>query len=506
MNRRKKISIVVAVAALFGVSACGTRVPHDKVLAASEKTVTQSPGSTGGGDGVVSAAGASNAPISSAATTGAAVKSQTGTGSVGGTTTVGGGTVQSSGGQKSGGGGVGAAVAHGGAVAASAFPGIITATCRSTGSGVIKFGNIGPYTASGAGPTAGPGRDILNVWAAWVNSRGGICGHQVQVLTRDDQGSAAQTSAAVKDLVENQHVVAFIGNLAALTLSAQQSYIEAHHIPVIGGDLTNGVWFKSPYYFPQGAQDNEMLYRGFKATQSQPNGSKIAFLYCAEVVTCQQSYDTLTQKHIPEMAGSKIVYSKKVSITQISFAAECQAAKAAGAGTMLAGGDESFVERVANSCGQQGLTFAYLASGMSVGDTQKDNDYLNGHLFVPTQYQPWMVTNTPGSKAFAQAIGQFAPNLVKSGSSMGNWVSALVALQAVTMIGGGPVTPDSVENALHQIKNFTAGGTTGTLTYHSGAQTPLTCTGLATVQNHQFVAADGGNLSCHNGSSVPLPQ
>lgn len=339
-----------------------------------------------------------------------------------------------------------------------------------------------------------------------MNSKGGICGHQVQVLTRDDQGSAAQTSAAVKDLVENQHVVAFVGNLAALTLSAQQGYIDSHHIPVIGGDITNGVWFKSPYYFPQGAQDNEMLYRGFKATQSQPNGGKIAFLYCAEVVTCQQSYDTLTQNHIPEMAGSKIVYSKKVSITQISFAAECQAAKNAGAGTILAGGDSSFVERVANSCGQQGLKFAYLASGMSVGDTQKDNDYLNGHLFVPTQYQPWMVTNTPGSKAFAQAIAQFAPNVVKSGSSMGNWVSALVAQQALTMIGGGAATPASVEAALHKIKNFTAGGTTGALTFHSGAQTPLTCTGLATVQNHQFVSADGGNLSCHSGSRVPLPQ
>lgn len=500
--RRNRLLAVVAAGAL-ALTACGTRLPHSRIVNANVGQPVDVGGSTGAAGAVVP--GATSAS-SSAASNGVPAPGATVPGGVSGGGAVGGG---SNGGSNNGSSGGGKAAAHGnrgrGGGASASGNAIITAACSGKGSGTIKLGNVGPYGASGAGATASPGRDILSVWAAWVNAQGGICGRKVEMLTRDDQGNASQTSSIVKDLVENQHVVAFVGNLTALTLSAQQSYLESKHVPVIGGDLTNGVWFKSADYFPQGSSNNEMLYRGFKAPQSRPNGKKIAFLYCIEVVTCSESYQNVVKNKLAQRAGSQIVYSKEVSITQISFAAECQAAKKAGAGVILPGGDSSFVERVANSCGQQGLKFAYMADGLSVSNDQANNKYLNNNLYVPTQVQPWPATNTPGAKAYHQAIRQFGPGVVESGVSMSNWVAALLAQQVLTSIGGGQVTPATVLGALHKVKNFTAGGLTAPLTFHAGAQSTTRCTGLAVLRNGKFVAEDGGKLSCRGGAPLPLP-
>ncbi|HEY3737873.1 MAG TPA: ABC transporter substrate-binding protein [Jatrophihabitans sp.] len=384
------------------------------------------------------------------------------------------------------------------------LPGVITAACADTATGTITLGNVGPYSATGLGQIASSGRNTLNVWAAYVNAHGGICGRKVQMLIRDDQGNASQHAAQVKDLVENQHVVALVGEPNASSVSAEQSYLESKGVPVIGGDIATGVWYKSPDYFPQGAQDNEILYALFKAAQSRPNGNKIAFLYCAEVVTCSDSYHNVVNNHIDQLAGSQVVYSKEDSLTQISFAAECQAAQQAGAGTMLAGGDSNFVEHVANSCGQQGLKFVYIVTALSIGEDQKSNQYLNNNLITVAPIQIWTATNTPGVQAFHQAISQFGPGVEQTGGGMAIWVSAMVAQQALTTIGGGAVTPASVTDALHKIKDFTAGGSTGPLTFHPGAQSSGQCTGMATLQNGAWAAANGGSVSCRSGAPLPM--
>ena len=98
---------------------------------------------------------------------------------------------------------------------------------------------------------------------------------------------------------------------------------------------------RSPVFFPSGASDTETLLGSYKSVQNQPSGTKVAFIYCIEVASCADNYKFQTQNHIPEMVGSSIVYAKQVSLTQISFTAECQAAQKAGAGVIFAAGDGS---------------------------------------------------------------------------------------------------------------------------------------------------------------------
>jgi branched-chain amino acid transport system substrate-binding protein len=498
-----RTSAGLALSAAVLMSACGTQVSHARVVAgAGLAGAVQQGGSND--PGVTAPGSATSGGGTGGGTTGAPSGSTTGVpGSSGGSGTTGvvGGTTGTSGSAGTAGSTGTASGSRGGTTGSSGAAPAVAGGCGK-GSGTIKIGNVGPYSATAAGATASPARDILKVWEAEVNGKGGICGRKVQVLTRDDKGSASQNASEVRDLVENEKVVAFIGNINTVAGGGQPSYLEGKKVPVIGGDLIVPAWFSSPVYFPQGVDANEVNYAHLKLVQAKPNGTKVAFLYCAEFAACTDGYNAFIKNKIPEKAGSQIVYAKKVSLTAISFASECQEAKKAGAGALYAGGDASFVERVANSCGQQGISFAYLVSGQTVSDSQKSNQYLNNNMYVATTVQPWTATNTPGSKLFSDSIARYGPNVSKTGNSMGNWASALLAEHAIQAIGDAPVNPTSVLAALRQVKGYTNQGLSGPLTFHSGKQETSHCVGGVLLSGGNFTSVNGGSLSCRSGAPL----
>lgn len=491
-----------AVVCALALSACGSQISHDRVVAAaglqgssqegggSRGTGTGSDGGAGGGG---SGAGTQTLGARGGGSSGMTTGAPSSTGSSSGRVPVTpAGTAEASGTARSSG--------SNGSKAESGSAGAVSARGCGEGTGTIKLGNTGPYSATGAGSTSSPARDILKVWQAEVNARGGICGRKVEVLIRDTKGSTSEDAAQVKDLVENQGVVGFVGNLAGLTFSGQQSYLEDKKIAVIGGDVVADVWFDSPVYFPQAANASETNFAHLKSIQGRPNGRKIAFLYCAEFAACSQGYDAFVK--VAKRAGTDIVYTKKVSLTAISFASECQEAKKAGAGAIYAGGDATFVNRVANSCGQQGLMFDYLVNGSSVGADQESNQYLNNHMFVATPQQGWPATNTPGAKLFADSIARYGPNVEKTGVSIQTWTAAILAEHALESIGDKPVTSATVLAAIRAVKNYDNLGLSGPVSFSSGKQRTNRCTGAVELVNGAFVAVNGGKLSCRSGAPL----
>jgi ABC-type branched-subunit amino acid transport system substrate-binding protein len=478
------------------LTACGTQLPHARVLAAN-------------GPAPVYARGSSRAPQAprSDAPTGAAVDV-----TITASSSLGGGSASSPAAQlatptteaPTAANPLAAATA-GPAAAGSGGVGsdVITAACRGSSTGLVKLGNIGPYSATGLSGISGA-RQVLGVWAAYVNAHGGICGRQVQVIIRDDGGSAAQTAAEVRDLVENEHVVAFIGMITIFSVAAEQDYLESHQIPVIGGDVATGVWNRSDIYFPQAASSTEDLYALFRAAQRLPNGTNVAFLYCAEIAACANTYTFMANNHVPETVGSHFVYTKQVSITQISFAAECQAAQKAGAGVVLTAGDASFIGRVANSCGQQGIKLGYLIPGAAATNDLLSNSYLDDAAVTATIVQPWVATDTPGAQLYQQLIREYG--VANNGATITAFVSALLAQQTLTLLGSAAATPQDLLDVLHtRITGFTAGGLTGPITFHPGAQDQGQCTGAAIISHGQWVAVNGGVLTCRRGAAGPLP-
>ena len=79
----------------------------------------------------------------------------------------------------------------------------------------ILIGQVATETgAAAATGTVTTARDGLAAWAKWTNAHGGIAGHPVTVKTLDDKADPAQSQADLKQLVENDHVVAIVGQAA----------------------------------------------------------------------------------------------------------------------------------------------------------------------------------------------------------------------------------------------------------------------------------------------------
>jgi ABC-type branched-subunit amino acid transport system substrate-binding protein len=466
-------AVAAATAVALAVSACGTREPHSSVTnAAGSAPASSSPAPPPSAHRTRSAAHKPGSARTSAPST----AHPTVPVSVGSPVVAGPGN-----------GGVGTDV--------------VPAVCNGSAHGTIKLGSVNTYSGT-AGTTMVPGRDVLTVWAAYVNAHGGICGRHVTVLERDDRGSPQQAGAAVRDLVSKQHVAALLDMSTAATLSGYQQFVESNHIPVIGGDLLTGVWNRSHYFFPQGASETEALYALYRSAQHLRNGKKVAYFYCAEIPACQDSYTFQLSKRIPDAVGSKIVYSKQVSGSQLDFTDECRSAQSFGAGAVFAAGDATFAQRIADSCAALGLKFGYLVDGVAAIPTMAHDAPLNNAAFTVTQVAPWPAAGSPGQNLYALLTGKY--NVARTDVSALYLAGALLAQQALTAIGTGTVSPASVLASLRaNVKGFTAGGLTGPLSFGAAAQPQTSCVGTVAVSGGVWRAQ--GGLGCRGGTPGPIP-
>lgn len=127
------------------------------------------------------------------------------------------------------------AAAGSGAPAASpvAVPGVNADT--------VTFGSWGPIT----GPAAawGPAVTAIGVYFDYVNEKeGGIHGRKLKLVIEDDQYQPSKTVAAVKKMVEQDQVFAFVGGVGTATGSAVMDDLVKEQIPVVAPGTGSGKW------------------------------------------------------------------------------------------------------------------------------------------------------------------------------------------------------------------------------------------------------------------------
>ena len=105
----------------------------------------------------------------------------------------------------------------------------------------------------------------LQIWAKWVNSKGGVNGHEVQLFSADDAGDGARHRALVQDLVESKGVLAFVSQPSTVAGRSSVEYLNAKRVPVIGLQAGESWAYESPMFFPQ-APTGEASYRAAMTT------------------------------------------------------------------------------------------------------------------------------------------------------------------------------------------------------------------------------------------------
>jgi branched-chain amino acid transport system substrate-binding protein len=327
----------------------------------------------------------------------------------------------------------------------------------------IKLGHIGTYSGV-LGAIFNGGREMTAVWANWVNVNGGLDGHRVRVITADDGGDPSRNLSLTRDLVENQGVIALVGNITPLSLNGSKAYLEQKQIPLVGGDLTDQGWYQSPMFFPQGALIDGPL-RGSAQLAVKEGGPRVALLYCGEAAACYTARD-LFQGDAVTKAGGQLAYSAQVSLAQPDFTAECLQLKFNNVDALVATVDGNSLARIARDCKQQNVDVQYVSFALALVDSLRQSPNLDG-LVGTTGLFPWMLRDGAAGP-YAAALARFGPKINTSGSTAAVWGSGLLMQAASRALPAGAVTSADILNGLYALKKETLGGLAPPLTFRKG--------------------------------------
>ena len=379
-----------------------------------------------------------------------------------------------------------------GSASATTLPGS-TATTAAGRKDPILIGSVSNISGPG-GAAQADGVQAVQVWVRWINSKGGLNGHEVRFFQQDDAGDPARHAAAVKDLVENKRVVAIVGQFAALTGNASGKYLAEKRIPVVGGDRTLlDLWYGNPMYFPQAAPIDVTFPGALRAMRSQTAGRRLGILYCYEAQACKDG--AAVYARAAPANGFEVVYQGQASVAQPDFTAECLAAKSARVDVLAGLFDTNSIKRVSRSCSSQAFNPKYvLVNGGSDNSFAKLPDF-NGAAGAYPVY-PFFRSETAAAKEFHDAHRRFAPGRELSPIGADGWAAAKL-FEKVASGGAGAPTSESILKALHSLRDETLGGFTGPLTFTAGKPAPrVQCYFPIAIQRSSWTALKGNDFEC----------
>lgn len=338
--------------------------------------------------------------------------------------------------------------------------------------GPIILGSVGNYSGPAGAAEAGIPRAV-QVWAADMNARGGLFGREVKVIVQDDGGDPARYRAAIQDLVENRKVIAFVGQGAGLTAQGGIKYLAEKRIPVIGTECAAPEWWQaSPNNFVQCADAPYQSYSYINSGVKLTGQTAFGFVYCGEASSCTVNAPYYKKS---EPAGAHTVYGEQISIAQVDFTANCQAAQRAGVKIMAILADPGTIGRFVRSCERQNFTPQYLGVSISVtGDINQLPGLSRIALGPPTF--PFAGASTPAIDEFKEAMQTYGTADPGPADSEG-WAAAKLFELAATKAAAArqSITSATLIEALRTVKGETLGGLTVALDFTKEAPNNQRC-------------------------------
>jgi branched-chain amino acid transport system substrate-binding protein len=358
----------------------------------------------------------------------------------------------------------------------------------------ITIGHVGTYSGV-VGAVLSGGLQTAQAWARSVNARGGLGGHPVKLITADDGGDPARNLSVVKNMVENQGVIAFVGNLVPLSVNGSISYLTDKGVPAVGGDLVDPNWHEHPILYPQGTWVNAIAAGTVKVGAEFSGKRRVGILYCSEAAACQNAAAVAKASAQKGESGTQLVYSAQVSLAQPDFTAECLQAQRANVEILSVFTDGNTIGRVAKSCAQQNFKPQYTTSSLAVVNSLQSIPELEG-LAAPAFDFPWMATDTPAAQEYQQAMKTFAPGIEPSGATALVWTSGKLLEKAASALSATP-SPLEIQRGLWALKDETLGGIAPPLTFTQG-QPPgkASCYFVVRLVSGKWSAPQGSRTTC----------
>jgi len=342
------------------------------------------------------------------------------------------------------------------------------------------------------------GPPAYKAWADYQNARGGLNGHPITVLVKDDAANPATALTNVKSMVVNDHIAVLVDDSNADTAFA--SFIDSHHIPVIGGGSQSDLFLTDSNFFAPG-QTVDSYFVNYMEAAKKVGATNIAQLYCAESPICQQGAATF--KATAKAEGITVGYITSISFSAPNYTAQCLAARQAGVEIMNVADAVTVVQHVASDCLKQGYTPWQLAldGGVSQAFTTSpgiENKFIGSEPDIPFFSQiPPVKTMNAAFRKYANAQTLANPNYNEE--AVQNWISGLLladAVKASNAGGSGAITSTQVYKGLYALHDDILGGMAPPLTFKQGQPNPVHCWFWIRIQHHTFTTPYGTAPVC----------
>lgn len=345
------------------------------------------------------------------------------------------------------------------------------------------------------------GEQVYKAWVSTVNGSGGIDGHPIDLITKDDASVPGNSVTAAQSLISTK-VAAIVDN--SLFDEAWASTVQKAKIPVVGDNLGNAPFYENPDFYPEGETEDSIGYAA-TAVGKEAGATKLAYFYCAESPSCAEG--VAIYKAGAAKVGVSIPYTASIAATAPNYTAQCVAAQQAHVQAIMNGDADQVFERAASNCSQQGYHPIYVSSGESYEPSMLTATGVKDNAWYQSNNLPQFAAN-PAVKAMIAAVNKYDPGLVgkpnlwSGGASTMMWASGLLLEDAVKAGGLAPTgTPSAAEvvSGLAALKGDTLDGLAPPLTFVAGQPHPVHCWFTFRVQNGKPTIEDGGKVSCQNG-------
>ena len=383
--------------------------------------------------------------------------------------------------------------------AASSTPSQGTTSARANPSVPAPSGT--PITIGVMVATTGPqassnsqGATVAPAWASYVNQQlGGIQGHPVQVVVRDEGSDPAKAQAAGVSFANDKNVVGLVVAEDSV-LSTYATDAVKSGLPVVSGTANTAPWYSTPGLFPTTTDVMSGVTAQVDVAKDAAHAKVFAQVYCAEIAQCAQA-NSIMQARAAKDAMRFTAMS--VSASSTSYTAQCLSLQSQKADYVQLNIASSVGAKFISDCQQQGYNPTWGTSEQAIGP-----DLLN----TPdvTAYGPAFafpsVANAPPVATFRTAMKDYAKDSNwQEGTASYTWQGLEIIRKALTA-PTTPLTRAGLQAGLYALNGETLGGLLANkLTFTEGKATSygsLPCYFLVGIKNGKTVAPQDLTPTC----------
>ena len=320
----------------------------------------------------------------------------------------------------------------------------------------VKIGQTMPY--SGPASAYGTQGRIEDAYYAMINSKGGINGRKITMLSLDDAYSPPKTVEQTRRLVEQDEVLAIIGTIGTPTNSAIQKYLNQKKVPQIFISTGAAKW-DDPKNFPWTTQlyppyQMEGMIFAKYLLKNKPDAKLGVF---SQNDDAGKDYVRGLKDGLGDKAKTMIVKEVTYEVSEPTVDSQVVALKASGADTLFTMATPKFgaqAIRKVHELGWKPLNFVVSVSSsikgvMEPAGAEASKGLLTALAFkVPTD-PTWQ--NASDVNEFKEFLAKWYPRGdIADSSNVVGYISAYMTVKIIEMCGDNLTR----ENLLKQATNL----------------------------------------------------